>query len=181
MLDENLEPTPNPEDNKGVEPQPNENGSHSVNSHEIEAQAFNELKKKYENEITSLKDENSKLLDAKKKYYDKVLEVDPPSETPEDTRDTQSFNKSFFDNLENCNNLEYAKNMLAIQEARKREGKQSGFLPQSYERPTPTERELYDYDGVLEICLKECVEEANGDPQLFELAWARRVKNTVRK
>lgn len=146
-----------------------------------EAKAFLEMQEK----LKKLEKENKDLLQAKKEFYDKQLQVEPPTEDENgeqneepDQIDLKKFSEDFFKDVDTHNNLDVAVNLLKINDERKRRGLPSGFLPvSSEEEPTFQETQLYDYDGKLEKVLRKCVEEANGDSHAFDVAATRYIKN----
>lgn len=136
-----------------------------------EAQALSEMSKK----MSTLEAQNAELLAAKKKYYDSILNGQTVEEVaPYRTRD--EIRKELFgiEDKDNMSNLKYATLAVELDDACIRETGESCFLPKG-KGVTPTVDER-DVAVRMNSVLKECIEEANGDPQIFDQALARRIK-----
>lgn len=136
-----------------------------------EAQALNEMSMK----VRNLEAQNAELMAAKKKYYDSVLNGQTVEEVaPYRTRD--EIRKDLFgrEEKDNMSNLEYAELAVELDDACIRETGESCFLPKG-KGVTPTVDEK-DVALRMNSVLKECIEEADGDPEVFDQALKRRIR-----
>lgn len=136
-----------------------------------EAQALNEMSKK----VKTLEAQNAELMAAKKRYYDSILNGSTVEENAPKTRSKNEIRKELFvDRKEDLSNLEYAKLVVELDEACIREDGESCFLPKGKDvEPTADERQTAER---FRECLVDCIEEAEGDEELFNQALARRTR-----
>lgn len=142
-----------------------------------EAQAF----KSMADQLEALKKENQDLLKAKKDYYDAVLNgMAPADENVQTKRSAKEIRKDLCEASEKgCTNLEYMKLALELDDACIEEDGRSCFLPKGHDQngneivPTATERETaLRFHEVM----KGCVDSANGDPDVFDVAFAQALR-----
>lgn len=135
-----------------------------------EAQALSEMSKK----VSILEAQNAELQAAKKKYYDSILNGQTVEEVaPYRTRD--EIRKELFDEKrDEISNLDYAKLVVELDDACIREEGESCFLPKGKD-VTPTADEYMTAER-FHACLVDCIEEADGDNEIFNQALARRIK-----
>lgn len=118
-----------------------------------------------------LRAENKRLLDS-------VINgqtVDLPSAASKPSVD--ELRKKLFKD-EPVNNLEYCESALALRDALIENGEKDPFLPYG-SKIAPTNEDVECANRVAEV-LKECVEYADGDPQLFTNELQRRTLDTGR-
>lgn len=135
-----------------------------------EAQALNEMS----NKVKTLEAQNAELMAAKKKYYDSILNGQTVEEVaPYRTRD--EIRKDLFSkDKQEMSNLEYAKLTVELDDACIREDGESCFLPKG-RNVTVTSDERNTAER-FHNCLVDCIEEADGDEEVFNQALARRIK-----
>lgn len=77
---------------------------------------------------------------------------------------------------EDTNNLDYTKAALELRDLVMDEGGADPFLPKSSQNPITT----VDIEGAERVAkvLKECVEEADGDPETFNFLFGKRVNDS---
>lgn len=135
-----------------------------------EAQALNEMSKK----VSTLEAQNAELMAAKKKYYDSILNGQSVEEVaPNRTRD-EIRKELFGKDMQEMSNLEYAKLVVELDDACIREEGESCFLPKG-KNVTPTSDERLTAERFHD-CLVDCIEEADGNAEVFNQAMARRIK-----
>lgn len=136
-----------------------------------EASALNEMS----NKVRNLEAQNAELMAAKKKYYDTILNGGTVEEVaPYRTRDEIRKELFSIEDKDNMTNLDYAKLAVELDDACIREQGESCFLPKG-KGVTPTVDER-DVAVRMNAVLKECIEEADGDPHIFDQALQRRIR-----
>lgn len=138
----------------------------------VEAQALTEMSKK----VNALEAQNAELMAAKKQYYDSILNGQTAEENVPEFRTRDEIRKDLFgkEDKDNMTNLEYATLAVELDDACIRETGESCFLPKG-KGVTPTVDER-DVAARFNTVLKECIEEAEGDPRVFDQALQRRIK-----
>lgn len=137
-----------------------------------EASALTEMGKK----VTALEAQNAELMAAKKKYYDAILNGSSTEDNGPKERTRDEIRKDLFGRKDkDCmSNLEYAKLVVELDDACIREQGESCFLPKGKDvTPTVDERSVAER---LHNALKESIDESEGDNELFNQAFARRIK-----
>jgi len=137
-----------------------------------EAQTLTELAKK----VHDLQSENADLREAKKKYYDTLLNGTPVSDdTPvEEYRSAKEVREELVKTQANNTNLKNAELYVELNEAVIREGGQSVFLPRGKD-VTPSYEEIELSERFPRI-LKECIEKAEGSPSIFNTEFQRHIR-----
>lgn len=135
-----------------------------------EAQALSEMRGK----VDSLEAENKALLEAKRKYYDAVLnKADPDSAESLKHRPISEIRDELIRrSTDEISNLDYAKLVLEMDSALLDDGKDSCFLPHG-KGVNPTADEYATAEKFHRV-LQECVDEADGDPVNFNMALKKR-------
>lgn len=141
-----------------------------------EAQIVTQLSDK----VTKLEAENAELQAAKKKYYDRLLNnnvVEPEQKVVHTDAEIQEMRQKLFTNENELSNLEYVKTALELRDAilEKTEGKTDIFVGKG-SKFAPTQEDYFRAENTAES-LKECVEYANGDSQLFTQEVQRRISS----
>lgn len=117
-------------------------------------------------EYDKLRDENSELL--KSIVNSRAPEKEEPKKPAVDINELRAnFRK------ENPSNLEYVENALRLRDAVIEQGGTDPFLPQG-KKIIPTEQDIEAANRVASV-LKECVDYADGDSQLFTNELYRRI------
>lgn len=117
-------------------------------------------------EYDKLRDENSELL--KSIVNSRAPEKEEPKKPAVDINELRvNFRK------ENPSNLEYVENALKLRDAIIEQGGTDPFLPQG-KKIIPTEQDIEAANRVASV-LKECVDYADGDSQLFTNELYRRI------
>ena len=129
--------------------------------------AINELKQNSVNreDYNKLKAENKKLLDSI------VNGTDAGLDHVEEKKSVEELRAAYL--KEDQSNLEYITNALALREALIAEGKPDPFLPIG-EQILPTDEDVATANKVASI-LKECVDYAEGDSNVFTNELQRRL------
>lgn len=136
-----------------------------------EASALTEMS----NKVKTLEAQNAELMAAKKKYYDSILNGQSAEETAPQFRTRDEIRKDLFSkDREEISNLEYAKLAIELDDACIREEGESCFLPKG-RNVTITSDERATAER-FHACLEECIEEADGDNEVFNQALERRIK-----
>lgn len=141
------------------------------NPHLNEAEIVAKLKE--ENE--KLKKDNESLNEAKKAYYDKVLNGGEAKKSDVKFRTSDEIKKEIIEVASKSSNLRNVQLRIEFDEAIKRETGESSFLPHGKEPdqrtgkyidivPTADERDLAERTSSV---LKECLEEAGTDMKTF--------------
>lgn len=149
----------------------NETAITQENSNVLEAQALNELKKR--NDVLAA--QNADLQEAKRKYYDAVIngntveEVAPKERTVKEIRDDLISKQE-----KGCTNLEYAQLVVELDDACRREQGQSCFLPKGRDVTVTADEAMLSEK--FPAVLKECIETAEGDPDIFNNELKRHMK-----
>lgn len=135
-----------------------------------EAQALSEMRSK----VDSLEAENKSLLEAKRKYYDAILNrAEPGSAEPVAHRSVSEIRDDLIKRSnDEISNLDYARLVLEMDSALLDDGKDSCFLPHG-KGVSPTSDE-YETAEKFHRILQECVDEADGDPTAFNMALKKR-------
>lgn len=139
-----------------------------------EAQVVSELS----NKVAKLEAENAELTAAKKKYYDRLLNNNDPEpeqkvmHTPEEI---QALREKLFTSENQLTNLEYTKTALELRDAvlEQTDGKTDIFVGKG-SKFAPTQEDYFRAQNTAET-LKECVEYADGDSQIFTQEVQRRL------
>lgn len=138
------------------------------------AEIINGLKAK----IEELSKQNSDLLDAKSKYYDKVLNSNNPtsSEAPTHRKKEEVIAElvNYQDRKEIPTNLEYCKLIKELDDIQREETGESVFIPTGPKVGDVSPAEYAKADKFSEI-LADCIEESKGDPNAFNVAMARHI------
>lgn len=117
-------------------------------------------------EYDKLREENSELL--KSIVNSRAPEKEEPKKPAVDINELRAnFRK------ENPSNLEYVENALKLRDAIIEQGGTDPFLPQG-KKIIPTEQDIEAANRVASV-LKECVDYADGDSQLFTNELYRRI------
>lgn len=133
-----------------------------------EAQALTELSAK----IKKLESENQDLKEAKSKYYDSLLNGGSVEVVEPQVRSSEEIRKEMAKTGSDNTNLRNAELSVELDLAVRRETGESSYLPKGHDiSPTVQERDVAD--RTLET-LQSCIDEANGDPNEFNLALKRR-------
>ncbi len=149
---------------KEIEGKTNESTEPVSSTEADEAKKVLEMKK----EMDSLKAENASLRKAKADYYDAVLNENVPEEEPKKRTVKEIRDELVKRSEEGCTNLEYATLAVELDNACKAEKNgQSCFLPKGRD-VTPTADE-YAVASKMNAVLSECIEESEGDPDLFNM------------
>lgn len=128
--------------------------------------AINELKQNSvdRSKYDALKAENKKLLDS-------IVNGTEIAQPVEDKKSIEELRTNYL--KEDQNNLEYITNVLALREALMAEGKPDPFLPIG-EQILPTDDDVTKANDVAAV-LKECVDYAEGDSDVFTNELQRRL------
>lgn len=136
-----------------------------------EAEALIQLK----NANEELMKENEELKEAKKTFYDSILNKQP-AENPnveEPKVDIEALRKKTFSTDQT--NLEYWTNALSLREALIKEGKPDPFLPVGTNAPV-TDNDIAAANRVAKS-MAELVEMADGSPEAFNSLYQAHVKD----
>lgn len=121
-----------------------------------------------------LKDENKQLLDS----LINGNQVDIKQMKPEITDEYVSgLRKKLFNTDDSLSNLEYAKTAVELRDALLEKGEVDPFLPVGH-NITPTDEDYVKADRVGQV-LKECIEYADGDSELFTNELMRRTNDSM--
>lgn len=156
--------------------QPNVTATQKVGNPEVDsARALEELKAK----VDDLTKQNQDLLEAKHDYYDAVLNSNAPAAEEEHHRTSQEIRadlRGYLDRDVIPTNLQYCSLVLELDDAERRAGKPSIFLPEGHQVGTIKPEEYQTADNFHDV-LADCVERAEGDPDAFNILLNRRIKN----
>lgn len=154
------------EDNdKKLTPQPDEGG----NEHLDMVDAYNRLK-----ETTVPKEDYEKLQKEHTEVIKRIMSGEPINTlTPEEQKSAQELGEKLFGQKRELTNLEYIETTLAYRDAMLREGKGDVFLPKGI-RVAPTDEDIAAAEKVAEG-LKQMVEDCQGNPEAFNIAYQSRV------
>lgn len=141
----------------------------SSNAELDEVRVLNELKKANDN----LLKENSDLKEAKREYYDKLLNNNSEPVEVNEVVDTKALTEKIM--TEELTNLDYIKSVLKLRNALIEEGKPDPFLASGVKAKI-TEDDRAIADRVAEG-LQELVDESNDDPEVFTALYQARVKD----
>lgn len=137
-----------------------------------------EIIKSLKAKVDSLTKENENLEDAKKRYYDAVLNGGLDQKIPEKKhRPVEEIRKDLIDTFKDdkeVTNLDYCKLVLELDEAVRKDTGESVFLPKGH-GVVPTQDE-YATAEKMHDTLKECIDESQGDPTLFNAQLKNRIK-----
>lgn len=138
-----------------------------------EAQVFNEMSK----QMQSLKAENAALQKAKRDYYDAILNGGTISEeSAPKYRTKEEIRKDLMHDTADKTNLEYLTLALELDDACIREDGKSCFLPKGKGvNPTLEEKEVAQR---FHQVVQECIDYADGDPDVFNMELQRRTTET---
>lgn len=121
-----------------------------------------------------LKEENKQLLDS----LINGNQVDIKQMKPEITDEYVSgLRKKLFDTDDSLSNLEYAKKAVELRDALLEKGEVDPFLPVGH-NISPTDEDYVKADRVGQV-LKECIEYADGDSELFTNELMRRTNDSM--
>ena len=128
--------------------------------------ALNQLKQNSvdRSKYDALKAENKKLLDS-------IVNGTEIAQPVEEKKSIEELRTNYL--KEDQNNLEYITNVLALREALMAEGKPDPFLPIG-EQILPTDEDVSKANDVATV-LKECVDYAEGDSDVFTNELQRRL------
>lgn len=134
--------------------------------------AINELKEKTvpKEQYAKLKEENSKLL--KSLINGETIEADQEPPAP----DVDQLRKELFSGEDQFTNLEYVTKTLELRDALMEQGKPDPFLPIGHQI-APTSSDIEAANRVAKV-MRECVDAANGDPDLFTSLLMRETVDT---
>ena len=118
-----------------------------------------------------LKEENKQLLDSL--INGKEIEL-PKQKEPVDIDKIRS---KLFDEDRPLSNLEYVSNALKLRDELLERGERDPFLPYG-QNISPTDEDIIKADRLATV-LKECVEYADGDSELFTNELMRRTKDAM--
>lgn len=135
-----------------------------------EASALNELG----NKVRTLQAQNAELMAAKKKYYDAIINGNTAEDNGPTERTRDEIRKDLFGGNKELSNLEYAKLVVELDDACIREDGESCFLPKG--RNVTVTADERDVANRFHNCLVDCIEEADGDEEIFNQAMNRRIK-----
>lgn len=147
-----------------------------------EAQAFMEMS----NRVKSLEAENKSLQKAKRDYYDAILNGQTLSEASgPKKRSVDEIRKDLMTNIDKgCTNLKYAELSLELDDAVIEETGESCFLPKGHDQHgnpiRPTMDEYATAQRFHEV-LQDCVETADGDPEVFNVEFARMLSDNPKR
>lgn len=131
-------------------------------------------------ESTVSKESYNKLKDENKELLDAILEgKEVATEEPQDKRSIEDLRKELFSTENSLSNLEYAEKALELRDRVIEEGGVDPFLPQS-KQFAYTEEDARAAQRVAEV-MKECVEVADGDSDIFTNELMRRTADTPLK
>lgn len=134
-------------------------------------EAMKELKK---NSVS--KDKYSKLEEENKRLLDIVVNGgELTTVKPEDKKNVEELRKELFNGKE-LNNLEYCKKALELRDAILEDGGTDPFLPQGHEYRIQ-QSDVDTANKVADI-MRECIDYANGDSQVFTNELMRRTKDS---
>ena len=142
----------------------------------IQAQNIEDNSQDYITEIQNLrdttvpKDEYNRLREENKRLISSLAKGET-IEQPKAKPDINTLRKQVFDN-EHQSNLEYWGNVLALRDAILDAGQTDPFLPQGH-KVVPT-AEDYECAQRVATVVKECIDYADGDSQLFTNELMRR-------
>lgn len=114
-----------------------------------------------------LEAQNNSLTEAKRKYYDAVLNGNTPKEEEVVLRSAKEIRKDLFKEPENLSNREYARLVVELDDACIRETGESCFLPKG-KNITPTVDER-DVAKRMNAALRECVDNSKSDEEFNRL------------
>lgn len=136
-----------------------------------EAEALIQLK----NANEELLKENEELKEAKKSFYDTILNKQPAEDPSEEAPkvDIEELRKKTFN--PDQTNLEYWTNALALRDALIKEGKPDPFLPFGKNTPV-TEVDISGANRVAEQ-MADMVKKADGSPEAFNALYQATVKD----
>ena len=119
----------------------------------------------------SLRQENKKLLDAL--VNGGQLDAEAIKEQPKE--DIQTLRDRVF-NKENQSNLEYWTNVLGLRDRLLEEGQEDPFVPQGRK----IQATVQDYEAAQRVAegMRNLVDYANGNNEVFLSEWQRRVRDT---
>ena len=118
-----------------------------------------------------LKEENKQLLDSL--INGKEIEL-PKQKEPVDVNKIRS---KLFDEAKSLSNLEYVSTALKLRDALIEKGEPDPFLPYG-QNISPTDEDIIKADKVATV-MKECVEYADGDSELFTNELMRRTNDAM--
>ena len=121
-----------------------------------------------------LKDENKQLLDSLINGSQIAIEQMKPEITDEYVN---GLRKKLFNPDEGLSNLEYAKTATELRDALLERGEVDPFLPVGH-NISPTDEDYVKADRVGQV-LKECIEYADGDSELFTNELMRRTNDSM--
>lgn len=146
-----------------------QNESGNVDSTDYIA-AIKELKENSvsKEDFIKIQEEKRQLLKALVDGDTISTETEKPKKSLEELR-----NKAF---KQNCTNLESVTNILEYRQALIDSGKPDPFLPVS-SNTNPDYQDSLDAENVAK-CMQDCVDIANGNPDVFNNEWSRRIIDT---
>lgn len=132
--------------------------------------AIKELKENSvsKSDYLKLKDENKKLLNS----LVNGEQISADKVEPEESIDSLKA-KAF---STNASNLSIATNMIKLRERLIEDGQPDPFLPNG-SKYQPEYQDLLDAESVADL-MKQCIDIANGDPDVFNNEWSRHIADT---
>lgn len=130
------------------------------------AQVIEQLKA----QVDSLQEQNSNLEEAKRQYYDKVLNGSSEAPTEEKHRTISEIKAEMTKGISSgeMTNLEYCKLAVELDDECRRVNNYSCFLPKG--KDVQATADEYNTADKMNAVLKECIEEADNDPVRFNMA-----------
>lgn len=129
---------------------------------------------KHLQETTVSKEDYEKLQREHTEVIQRIMNGEPiDTLTPEEQKSAKELGEKLFGQKEELTNLEYIQITLAYRDAMLREGKGDVFLPRGV-RIAPTDQDIAAVEKVAEG-LKQMVEECQGNPEAFNIAYQARV------
>lgn len=119
------------------------------------------------------KEEYEKVVKEKKDIISQVLNGQNPNEEQDD-RSIDDIKKDLFKENSNLSNREYVENALALRKKILAEGGRDPFLPYG-EKISPDDNDYMVVDRVVKS-LEECLEIADGDDDVFNVEFTRRLE-----
>lgn len=125
------------------------------------AKAYQELQK---NSIS--KDEYNKLMEENSQLKTLIIDGQHPTKTDEaeKPKDLEEMKKAWQN--PNLNNLEYCEKMLDYRDELIKQGHKDPFLPSGHDHTNTSEDDIKSANKVASV-MRECIEEANGNSQVF--------------
>lgn len=148
----------------------------SKNSELDTAQVIEQLKA----QVDSLTEANSNLEEAKRAYYDKVLNGSSETPSEEKHRTISEIKADMTKGISSgdMTNLDYCKLAVELDDECRRVNNYSAFLPKGKDVQTTVDE--YNTADKMNAILKECIEESDNDPVRFNMALKAHMPKTNR-